>query len=230
MGEWQSELVWLASKPQPGLCVPHSLTTGSVNLKIDCQLENCCQSGPIESNLCFIFQPKQEQHFAITDTSSKQSSICYLHRDISTSNLAPYYRSLSPAAHAKQHKACLPARTVIESVTQFCNHTSDCMDTYFGTYSCLYPYSPDPGTRLITINVANKPKAILFWGPPAEVFHSVAITDMRPQFRFIPLTALQSTNKFLWQVASIFFQVFLIFNFISLGIYSQCLSASSFST
>ncbi|XP_066994177.2 membrane-bound transcription factor site-2 protease isoform X2 [Anabrus simplex] len=74
-----------------------------------------------------------------------------------------------------QH-SCLPGRIVVETADLMCNAARDCTS---GLH-CLKP-SLENGTKLVRIERLDA-KLVLFLGHPAEIFHTVLISDYVPLY------------------------------------------------
>ncbi|XP_046986424.1 membrane-bound transcription factor site-2 protease isoform X1 [Schistocerca americana] len=79
-----------------------------------------------------------------------------------------------------QH-SCLPGRKVVESAALMCSKATDCTSDLH----CLKP-SLENSTRLVRIERLDA-KVVLFLGRPAEIYHTIAVSDYVPLY-FIPST------------------------------------------
>ena len=184
------------------------------SLTSPCDLEHCCAND--NRNLCFLMH---------TTVAYNQDRICDVSSQLLQSNLKHYFQSThghetDPEVIAenfiKWHQTiCLPARRVTEVATQFCNDTSNCVNTYFGTHSCLRPYSSHPLIRLIVIEVESKQTNILFWGPAAELYQAVNLSALKPRFGFVPIMAHEQLNIF-YRYSAIEYYAFMFATFVSM--------------
>lgn len=134
----------------------------------------------------------------LSDESLLTHESCEARRHLLESNLE---KSLNNSEHNDiflkwYHSICLPARKVTELATQFCSDTSNCMKTYFGKHFCVWPYSSQPMTRLIVLEVKDKQSTILFWGPAAELYQALGVSAIKPRFSIIPIIAYEQLNVF----------------------------------
>lgn len=76
--------------------------------------------------------------------------------------------------------SCLNARTVVQHSTDFCYKSSDCENSLH----CFRP-SLENNTKLVTMRVKSE-RTVLFLGHPADVFHSLTISDYTNLYRTFP--------------------------------------------
>ena len=182
---------------QSGLCVPFEFASKNKILSL-CDLNQCCQANDAH-NLCFVM------HSRIPFDIDQED--CELNKHFVNSNLNHYFMqntirhsessNIRELNFIRWHRAvCLPVRNITELASQFCNDSFNCMQTYFGNYTCLRPYSSQSLTRLIVIEFENKKSNILFWGPVPELYQAIILSDIIPRLPFMPIMTYKELNVF----------------------------------
>ncbi|CAN7988588.1 unnamed protein product, partial [Ixodes hexagonus] len=97
--------------------------------------------------------------------------------------------------HDEKREVCLPARHTLETSQGYCNSSCPTED-----YSCLKPVL-DNVTKLVQVKRENWP-AMLFLGPPAELWHSVAVIKWVPRQKYLSVLPVHIYEVFLHYIMS----------------------------
>lgn len=92
--------------------------------------------------------------------------------------------------------SCLNARTVVEHSIATCYDSHDCPDTLH----CFRP-SLENSTKLVTLRTKSD-RTVRFLGNPAEVFHTVSVSDYSNLYSMFPSTIPERIRMFCQYITS----------------------------
>lgn len=97
--------------------------------------------------------------------------------------------------HDEKREVCLPARHTLETSHGYCNSSCQTDDYY-----CLKPVL-DNATKLVQVKRENWP-AMLFLGPPAELWHTVSVIKWVPRQKYLSVLPVHVYEVFLHYIMS----------------------------